>query len=170
MSENGRKVHLNKEYINEVQLKDLLYHFVYRWKSILLVILVCAAALGGFQYLREKKQASTQGQTKEEIVYEQNLATYQSSLATAQDTTERIRQLYEEKKTYLDASLLAPLDANDVCVAERRYIVTNMPGSVWDVLVTYTAAMDVNHDEQALINAFGTSSGAIPQPSSVTRI
>ena len=51
MSVNGKSVHVNREYEPEFRLKDFFFHLLYRWRSILLVVLLCAAVIGGLKGL-----------------------------------------------------------------------------------------------------------------------
>ena len=77
MSENCKSVHLNRDYDPEYRLKDVLFHLLYRWRSILLVTLLCAVVFGGLQALSTNAARRAGNKTKDELRYEQDMAAYQ---------------------------------------------------------------------------------------------
>ncbi len=140
----------------EIRLKDLFTHFLQRWKSILAVTIICAAALGGWQFLGVKKAHDAGEKTKEEARYEQELTTYQANLANAQQNVEYLKGVLERRMTYRDHSLLMNLNPNDVWAAEKKYLVSDADGSAAEILAVYTGTMIADHDTKAVMNAFGT--------------
>ena len=67
MEINGNSVHLNREYDPEIRVRDVLFHLLYRWRSILLVMILCAAVLGGWQYFRVNAAHRAGNLTKDEF-------------------------------------------------------------------------------------------------------
>lgn len=141
----------------EIRLKDLWVYFLRRWKSILLVTVLLGAALGGWQYFSVKKVHDAGGLTKEEARYEQELAVYRSDLETAQGNADLIMAALDERMAYRNNSLLMNLDPENVWAAEKKYLVSMEEGSATDVLAVYSGVMITDHDEDALLEAFGTS-------------
>ena len=48
--DGGLKMRINKDYEQEINIRDLFFDLAYRWRSILVAALICAIALGAFQY------------------------------------------------------------------------------------------------------------------------
>ena len=158
MSAKGNTVQLNREYTPEVRIRDLVFHILYRWRSILLVTLLCALALGAARYFSVKAARDAGNMTRDELRYEQELADYGTDLANAQEKVETWRTLYTERVTYRDGSLLMQLDPDNAYAAERKYLVQGNGGLMTDVLAVYTGAMITDHDPASLEEAFGTTS------------
>lgn len=152
------KTNQNKDYPEEIRLKDLRAHFLRRWKSILLIAVLLAGILGGWQAVRVGNARRDGGKTKAELRYEQDLALYQETTANAEKALADRRSQLEERTAYRDHSLLMNLDPENVWTAERKYLAGGLeePASAADVLAVYTGAMGTEHDEAALLEAFGT--------------
>ena len=157
MSVNSKSVHLNREYDAEYRLKDVFFHVLYRWRSILLVMVLCAAVIGGWQAFSVNAAHQAGNKTKDELRYEQEMEAYQQNVADAQKKLEKNRDVLEERLAYRDGSLLMQLDPENAWAAERVYLVSGTEESAADVLAVYSGAMISDHDEAALEDAFGTS-------------
>ena len=81
MSAGNNSVHLNQEYNPEVRIRDLLFHLLYRWRSILLAALICGIVFGAWQYFSVDAAHKAGNRTKDEQRYEQDLASYQATVA-----------------------------------------------------------------------------------------
>ena len=150
-------VHLNREYNPEVRIRDLLFHLLYRWRSILLAVLACGIVFGAWQYFSVDAVHKAGNRTKDEQRYEQNLASYQATVADESEKLEQWRALLNERLERQDKSLLMQLDPENVWAAEKKYLVIGVEGSAADVLAVYTGAMIADHDGAALLEAFGTN-------------
>jgi len=147
---------MTAEHNSEIQIKDLFSHFLKHWKSILAVTVLCTVLPGGWQYLSVKKVHDAGELTKEEARYERELAEYQENLANAQENVDSCIAICENRKTYRENSLLMKLDPNNVWIAEKKYLVSGAEGSAADILAAYAGAMTADHDEAAILEAFGT--------------
>ena len=156
METNCRSVHLNQEYDPEIRVKDAFFHLLYRWRSILLAVILCAAVLGGYQYLRVNADHRAGNLTKEEQRYERDLAYYRDTLEKSQQGLEEWEELLQEQYAYRDHSLLMKLDSDNSWAAEKKYVVSGAGDALADVLAVYTGAMETGHDEVSLEEAFGT--------------
>ena len=156
MSAGNNSVHLNQEYNPEVRIRDLLFHLLYRWRSILLVALLCGIVFGVWQYISVDATHKAGNKTKDEQRYEQNLASYQATVAEEKAKLEQWQALLEERLAYQDHSLLMQLDSDNVWTAEKKYTVSGAGESAAEVLAAYTGAMATEHDGAALREAFGT--------------
>ena len=169
MSEGNNTVHLNQEYTPEVRIRDLVFHLLYRWRSILLAALACAVVCGVWQYFSVDAAHKAGNKTKDEQRYEQNLATYQATVADEKGKLEKWQGLLNERLAYQDNSLLMQLDPENTWTAERKYLVTGTEGSAADILAVYTGAMMAEHDGTALQEAFGTdNAGYVNEVVSIT--
>ena len=141
----------------EIRWKELGTHFLKRWKSILAVTVLCTVVLGGWQYLGVKKAHDAGEQTKEEARYAQEYAEYEENLANAQENVNSAVAICENRKTYRSHSVLMNLDPNNIWAAEKKYRVSGADEAVAaDLLAVYTGAMSAEHDENAILDAFGT--------------
>ncbi len=140
----------------DIRMKDLVAHFLRRWKSILAVTVLCALILGGWQYFSVKKVHDAGEMTREEVRYEDELATYKVNLKNAQDDVEGCTNLWKSRAAYRDNSLLMNLDPENMWIGEKKYLMTDVSGNVQDILEAYTGAMTADHEVTALQEAFGT--------------
>ena len=141
---------------SEIRWKDLFAHFLRRWKSILAVTVLCALILGGWQYFSVKKVHDAGEKTKEEARYEEELATYQTNIKNAQDDVEGCIVVWKNRTAYRDHSLLMNLDPENAWAAEKKYVISDVSESAEDILAVYTGAMTSDHEESAIMEAFGT--------------
>lgn len=140
----------------DIRMKDLVAHFLRRWKSILAVTVLCALILGGWQYFSVKKIHDAGEMTREEARYEDELATYQVNLKNAQDDVEGCTNLWKSRAAYRDNSLLMNLDPENLWIGEKKYLITDVSGNAADILEAYTGSMTADHDVSALQENFGT--------------
>lgn len=157
MSVNGKSVHVNREYDPEFRLKDFFFHLLYRWRSILLVVLLCAAVVGGLKAFNVNAAHQAGNKTKDELRYEQDMEAYRKEVANAQKKLKKNLDVLNERLAYRKDSLLMQLDPGNVWIAEKKYLVTGAAEKAADVVAVYTGAMIADHDEAALEDAFGTS-------------
>ena len=156
MEIKGNSVHLNREYDPEIRVRDVLFHLLYRWRSILLVMILCAAVLGGWQYFRVSTAHRAGNLTKDEQRYERDLAYYRNTLENSQRSLEEWEQRLRERYAVRDNSLLMKLSPENTWAAEKKFLVSGAGESTADVLAVYTGAMETSHDEAELAEAFGT--------------
>lgn len=147
---------MTAEYDAEIRLKDLFGFFLRRWKSILAVTVICGLVLGGWQYFSVKKTHDAGEKTKEESRYEQELVLYETNLASAQENLDYSLGVRDRRVAYRDHSLLIGLDPENAWAAEKKYLVSDVSGSAEEILAVYTGAMTADHEEAALLDAFGT--------------
>ena len=147
---------MNKEYDPEIRVRDAFFHLLYRWRSILLAVILGAIMLGGYEYFHVNAVHRAGNLTKEEQRYERDLAYYRDTLEKSQQDVEEWEKLLQEQYAYRDHSLLMKLDDDNSWAAEKKYAVSGAGDASADVLAVYTGAMETDHDETALEEAFGT--------------
>ena len=158
---------LNKNQVVEVNLRDLFFHLLYRWRSILIAALIAALALCGYQYLSVKKTHDAGKLTKDERQYQIDLQNYNDDLETSQNTVRINTKLLQSQNAYRKESIYFQLDPQGVWTATNKYLVKVDPsvleklpqGSTIDpadsILSVYTAPLSEATDEE-LTEAFGT--------------
>ena len=156
MTNNGSTVHVNKDYDPEIRLRDLRFHFLYRWRSILLVMVLCAAVLGAWQYVKVDRIHSAGELTRDEQRDAAERAEFETDLKNNRENVASLRQVVEERLAYRDNSLLMQLDPDTAWTAERTYLVTGAEGSAADAIAVYADILNGEHDATALEAAFGT--------------
>ena len=157
---------LNKNQVIEVNLKDLFFHIVYRWRSILLVALIGAVVLCGYQYLSIKSVHDQGKLTKEERQYQINLQQYSEQLESSKNTIKVYSKLIQEQNAYLNNSIYMQLSPQSVWVASSKYLVKPDQEAVAatssaidpadSILPLYAAPLSKVTDEEKLKEAFGT--------------
>ena len=124
---------INKNYETEIDLKDLFFELLYKWRSILAAALIGAILLGAYQYYSIYKTHSEGKQTKEEKQYEIDLENYRDSVKNTKNSIRTYTKLIKEKNDYLDESVYMSLDSQNEWVASKRYYI-KMDQSVLDAL------------------------------------
>lgn len=158
---------LNKNQVMEINLKDLLFYILYRWRSILIVALIGGLALCGFQYLSVKTIHDKGELTKEERQYQMDLQAYREDMESSQNTINANTRLLQGQNIYRNESIYFQLNPQNVWTAMNIYVVKadqsvidKLPqGSTIDpadsILAAYTSPLSEATDEE-LMTAFGT--------------
>ena len=114
----------NNDYEQEIDLKDLLFAVLHKWKPILLAAVVCAVLLGGY-----KGFTTYQHQNDPEVIaeadekYQTELETYEKKLETAEREIENLKTDIAEQQEYLEKSVLMNISAYDVGEAKTDLFV-----------------------------------------------
>lgn len=98
-------------YEQEIDLKDLCFYFLYRWRLIMLVAVILAVLVGGFKVAREmvsRQDAEFVQESREEyeeqvVLYERNLASYERNIASFSKTV-------KDQQNYVENSVLMRID------------------------------------------------------------
>ena len=126
----------NNGYGQEIDLKDLMFAILRKWRTVLLVAVVLAVVLGGgkaFQALRASQDVETQTEAKDE--YERELDSYTTAKESGEREIENINDDIEAQQTYMDESVLMKMSPYDVCEASADLFIKTdyqvMPGMVY---------------------------------------
>ena len=114
---------INKNQAIEISLKDLFFHILYRWRSILIAALVGAVVVCGYQYMTIKKVHDAGKLTEEERQYQINLQNYKEDLENAQNTIRINTKLLQGQNAYRNESIYIQLDPQSVWTASNKYLV-----------------------------------------------
>ena len=158
---------LNKNQVMEINLRSLLFHLLYRWRSILIAAMIGAIVLCGYQYLSLKNIHDAGKLTAEERQHQLELQEYKENIESARNTLETNTKLLQDQKTYQNESIYIRMDPQSVWTASNRYLVkidqavlAQQPqGSTLDladgVLPAYSSPLSEATDEE-LREAFNT--------------
>ena len=115
---------LNEYNEREIDLKDLFFHVLYRWRSIIIIALVGALLACAWQFFSIARVHMAGELTKEEKKYEIDQKNYEITLAALEDSVESYQKVIENQTAYLNNSLLLKLDPKDSLSAVKKYSVT----------------------------------------------
>ena len=107
---------LNKEYESEINLKDLFFHVLYRWRSILLVALIGAVLFGGYKYLSMNKAA------KSMQVSQQEALPSEEEIALNLEIEKKAKQV-ADLEAYLSESVYINLDPQGIWTGSCKNMV-----------------------------------------------
>lgn len=130
-----------EEYEQEIDLKDLFFYMLYRWRLLLLAAVIGAAALGGVKVLKSSSAADSEIAEVVNPDYEQVLEAYEMEKQALEQTVE---------------SLQTSLAAQNRYIAESPYMQTN-PYQVYygtADFVVETQGMAVESNMMNLIQAY----------------
>lgn len=159
---------INREYEQEIDLKDLFFHLLYRWRSILVAALIGAILLGTYQYLNLTLTHREGKLTKAEKQWQVDLQEFRDSLLNATNSVRTYTNLIKEKNDYLNESVYMKLDAQDEWYAYKRYyikvdqaVLDALPESVQEdpadrVISAYTATLKSGLDPEEMQALLGT--------------
>ncbi len=102
----------------EIDLKDMLFYALYRWKTWLLAALILAVLLGGYKgFSTWKKATDSEARAQQEQAYKTALDAYEREKAALERSIETASQSLEEQREYLNDSVLMNLDYRNVYTA-----------------------------------------------------
>lgn len=125
----------NSTYEQEIDLKDLMFAVLYKWKLIIATAVIMAVALGGYKMVGSWKSttdsvAAAAAQEKynlEQEAYEEALATYERSI-------ENINAAIAEYGEYQESSVLMQMNPYDVWEGRADLYISVDSGIVSEIL------------------------------------
>ena len=159
---------INREYERVIDLRDLFFHLLYRWRSILVAALIGAILLGTYQFYTLKQTHEAGKLTKAEKKWEIDLQEFRDSLRNARNNVKTYTNLIKEKNDYLNESVYMQLDAQNEWYAYKRYyikvdqaVLDALPESVQEdpadrVISAYTATLMSGLDPEEMQALLGT--------------
>ena len=126
----------NNMYEQEIDLKDLMFAVLHKWKGILLLAVIFAVLLGGMKGLSAYKTQTDAGHIKEvQETYENDLKFYESSKDSYDREIENLVDNITKQEEYLENSILMNISPYDVCEAGADLFIKTdyqiMPGMVY---------------------------------------
>ncbi len=125
---------MDYKYESEIDLKNLIFFILYKWRTLLLLAIVFCILLGGYG-LVNKAVTPSEGnvKTKEEREYELQLMEYELSLATYQQNIADYQKQLDQQETYMEKSVLMQLDPYKKPIASADFFV-KINDAEWSVL------------------------------------
>ena len=124
----------NPRYEYEIDIADLFYHILARWRIIIIMAILCAAALGGYRYIKNQMEGDTNKD------YEKQLAKYHKEVEAYEKSNQRVDELVDSYNDqidqltgYLEKSVKMNIDPQNEWVARCDYFV-EVDKSVFDEL------------------------------------
>ena len=114
-------MHFDKDYEREISLRDLFFHILYKWRSILAAALIGAILLGGYTYFGNRSKTSKEASS---ITVEDDGSLTGDLRQDSTDASDRIyRQLLQEMTNYCNDSVVMQVDPYAVWKATAVYSV-----------------------------------------------
>ena len=126
----------NNGYAQEIDLKDLLFAILRKWRTVLAVAVVLAVLLGGGKaFLAFRASRDVKGQTEKMDAYEREMDSYNTAKESGEREIENINDDIQAQQKYMDESVLMNMSPYDVCEASADLFVKTdyqiMPGMVY---------------------------------------
>jgi len=123
-------------YEQEIDLKDLMFAVLHKWRPILLVAVILAVLLGGYKAASAYKHQNNADVIKEtEEKYQEDLKVYEKNMETCEREIENLLTDIENQQKYMEESILMNMSAYDVWEADTElFVKTNyviMPDMVY---------------------------------------
>lgn len=114
-------------YEREVDLKELMFAVLRKWRLILLFIVILAVLLGGYKGISAHK---SQSNAADEASYEEALKDYNENLEICQREIENLTKNIENQEEYIEKSVLMNISPYDVWEAKADFFIKTDSGSV----------------------------------------
>ena len=114
----------NNTYEQEIDLKDLMFAVLRKWRPAILAAVILAVFLGGYKAAttyRDLKDPTAVAEAAEK--YEKDLALYEKSLETCQREIENLQNDIVKQQEYLEDSVMLNMSAYDVWEAVTSLVV-----------------------------------------------
>lgn len=123
----------NSTYEQEIDLKDLMFAVLRKWKPIILVGVIFALLLGGYKGFTTYKNGTSASAIEEaDKKYNEELTTYEDSVEKLEKEIGNITTDIAEQEEYLENSIWLKVSPYDICEARADVYVTTdytiMPG------------------------------------------
>ena len=137
--QGGNEMQLNKEYERVISVRDLFFHLLYRWRSILAAALIGALLLGGYAWISNRKSAVLKAQIAETA--DENRED-EEAIGFVQNSYNASNQLYSnllmDLREYRENSLI--LNVNPYRVWKARLVFAVIPEGTEGVMPNDQAA------------------------------
>lgn len=128
-----------------ISLKDLLAVFVRKGKTIVLLAVIFALLLGGYQL----NKVLTLDEASSQQIYQDQLAEYEATLGDLEKQLERAEEKYTHDLEYSQNSIVANLNPDKVYRCTQYYVITyNLEGRSSDTSAAGDASYFVNAIQQ----------------------
>ncbi len=141
---------MGNKYDAEIDLKDMFFYALYKWRKILLGALVLSVLAGGYKILFNTLETLGEyGKPKEVREYEIKMAEYELSIASLERNQEEYQMRLEQQQAYMEKSVLMQILPFNVPIASMDIFV-KLDGVEWTYLPTNTTIDPTD----SLLNAY----------------
>lgn len=105
--------HMNQEYEKEINIMDMLFYIVYRWRSIVLAAVIGVVLLIGYKMLsiiNTSPQTVAEDVSEEVLDYEYELDVYNLTVANYDTQLASYKMQLEQLQEYIDSSIWLRID------------------------------------------------------------
>ena len=114
----------NDTYEQEIDLKELMFAVLHKWKTILAAAVVLALILGGYKGISGYRHESDQSVIdKAQENYENELEFYNKNLASCEREIENLEKDITRQQEYLEDSVLMNISPYDIWEAKAELFV-----------------------------------------------
>ncbi len=115
----------NPNYEPEIDIKDMFYHILAKWRSIIVVIILCTAAFGGYGYLKTHvlNDGNDKEYEKEFDRYNKEVEIYEKSNQRVDDLVDSYSKQIDDLNEYLEKSVRMNIDPQNEWVATCDFFV-----------------------------------------------
>lgn len=158
----------NSTYEQEIDLKDLMFAVLYKWRPVLIMAVILGLLLGGYKaFSTYKSQNDPELIAQKEEDYQKDLEIYEKNKETSQREIDNLMTDITEQQTYLEKSVRMNMSAYDVWEAKTDLFVKTdykiMPEMVYQnvdytdtILQAYRSALTNTEFLQKVANKMGT--------------
>lgn len=114
----------------ELDLKDLMFYILYRWKKLLIAAMLMAVLVGGYKMLSAVRSNASITDSSVNTGYEEELAVYEEQAAAVQGNINMVRELIATQETYINESILMNMDANSYYEGLLNIYISSANGNV----------------------------------------
>ena len=156
---------INKNYEVELNLRDLLFHVLYKWRIIILISMIVGGVFGYKEYWSFEKYHRNGELTPAEIQYETEMGSYQKAVVQAEKVLAEYEAALQDTNGNRKVPIIMGIDPTNIWTAEKKYYVdanqnfessTVLTDPSLKILTVLAEAFSWNIEEEKLIDAFGT--------------
>ena len=107
-----------EDYEQEIDLKDLLFVLLYRWRILLLAAVIGAALLGGYKAVKGNAKQTDLPQTES---YQEELDNYEREKLAIETSIENLENSMDEQNHYLAEAPLMQINPYKEAFLQRIY-------------------------------------------------
>ena len=117
----------NQMYEQEIDLKDLMFAVLHRWRGIIAAAVVCAILLGGYGLAKSAMAQEDGGAVEQEQSYVEDLQLYEDTQKLYEYDIELLKGKIEAQETYYTQSYLMQINPYDMAKASADVFVKTEP-------------------------------------------
>lgn len=143
----------NEDEESEINLLDLLYHILRRWRSILLFAVLFCLLLGGFKLVKGISTLGSADLKEEQKNYESQLEGYTISKEHLENQIQELTDAIQDKEDYYDHSVLMKLDPKKAYKGTVTFVVTDA-GEVPSAEANQDLSLAINRKMNSVLGSY----------------